>query len=72
MDGVVTKHAHAKRDLIEHYVYLAEQAGSETAERFLVHADETFSELALHPEMGVALPVLAVTCRAAQMAGERV
>jgi len=53
--AAVHKHAAAKRDLIEHYAYLAENAGLETAERFLVQADESFSDLARHPEMGVEL-----------------
>lgn len=53
--GQVQKRATAKRDLVRHYVYLAEAAGIETAERFLLQADESFSNLALHPEMGVAL-----------------
>jgi hypothetical protein len=28
--------------LVEHYVYLAENAGIETAERFLANADNSF------------------------------
>ncbi|MGD1103948.1 MAG: hypothetical protein ABSA59_18005 [Terriglobia bacterium] len=38
--GQVHKHAAAKRDLVEHFVYLAENAGLETADRFLLQADE--------------------------------
>ena len=39
----VHKRASAKRDLVEQYVYLAEHAGVETAERFLANAGESFS-----------------------------
>ena len=51
----VHKRAAAKRDLIEHFVYLVENAGMETAERFLVEADGSFQDLAVHPSMGIAL-----------------
>jgi toxin ParE1/3/4 len=53
----VQKRATAKRDLVQHYVYLAETAGIETAERFLLQADASFADLAIHPGMGVALTV---------------
>ena len=53
--ATVYKRASAKRDLIEDYVYLAGHAGIETAERFLSSADESFSDLARHPGMGIAL-----------------
>ena len=53
--ATVYKMASAKRDLVEHFVYLAEQAGIETAERFLSNADNGFGDLARHPQMGVAL-----------------
>ena len=52
---MVHKRASAKRDLVEAYVYLAEHAGIETAERFLSSADESFRDLASHPGMGTAL-----------------
>lgn len=42
----VYKRAAAKRDLVENYVYLAEHAGIETAERFLSSANESFNDLA--------------------------
>jgi toxin ParE1/3/4 len=51
----VKKRAVAKRDLVHHYVYLAENANLETAERFLRQADESFTDLARHPEMGAPL-----------------
>jgi toxin ParE1/3/4 len=53
--AAVHQRASAKRDLVEHFVYLAEHAGIETAERYLSNADESFSELSRHPGMGVAL-----------------
>ncbi|MGH9648497.1 MAG: type II toxin-antitoxin system RelE/ParE family toxin [Bryobacteraceae bacterium] len=51
----VHKRASAKRDLAAHYVYLAEQAGIETAERFLQDADKSFADLSMNPQMGIAL-----------------
>ena len=51
----VYRRASAKRDLVEDYVYLAEHAGIETAERFLSSALESFEDLAKHPHIGVAL-----------------
>lgn len=55
MPAQVHKRAAAKRDLVEHYVYLAEHAGMETAERFLLRAEESFAALARYPAIGVAL-----------------
>ena len=51
----VHKRATAKRDLVHHYVYLAESANVETADRFLLQADASFADLARHPEMGAPL-----------------
>jgi len=62
----VYKRAAARRDLVEHYVYLAENAGEDTADRFLRQADATFTLLLEQPEIGVAL-----TLRAPQLAGLR-
>jgi toxin ParE1/3/4 len=45
----------ARRDLIEHFLYLAEEAGIETAERFLAQAEASFKQLAEHPKMGSPL-----------------
>ena len=42
----------ARRDLIEHYVYLEEHAGEAIADRFLVNAEETFHQLAQDPAIG--------------------
>ena len=36
----------ARRDLVEHFVYLAENAGLDVAERFLSNAEATFGDLA--------------------------
>jgi toxin ParE1/3/4 len=51
----VHKRATAKHDLIGHYVYLAENADMETADRFLLEADASFTDLARNPKMGAAL-----------------
>jgi toxin ParE1/3/4 len=51
----VFKRAAAIRDLVEHYVYLEEQAGEAVAERFLANAESSFVALSEHPEMGAAL-----------------
>jgi toxin ParE1/3/4 len=47
-------------------VYLAENAGIETAERFLLNADKSFGDLSRHPGMGVALSL-----RSPKLAGLR-
>jgi len=62
----VRKRASAKRDLVEQYVYLAEHAGVETAERFLANAGESFSDLSRNPEMGAPL-----SWRSPELAGLR-
>jgi len=51
----VFKRAAARRDLVEHYVYLAENAGEALADRFLTCAEASFVSLSEHPEMGAAL-----------------
>ena len=40
----VTKREAAQRDLVEHFVYLAEEAGLDVAERFLTDAEASFNE----------------------------
>ena len=59
----VHKRAGAKRDLIAHYVYLAEEADIETAERFLRSANESFEDLSKYagmgPELSTRSPALA-------------
>ena len=51
----VTQRESARRDLVEHFVYLAENAGVEVAERFLRRAETTFADLARQPMMGAPL-----------------
>ena len=51
----VFQHEAARRDLIEHFVYLAENAGLDTADRFLANADASFRDLAGQPMMGALL-----------------
>ncbi len=47
----VTKRAAARRDLVEHFVYLAENAGLDVADRFLSRAEASFADLARDPMM---------------------
>ena len=42
----------ARRELIEHYVYLAENAGAAVADRFLERAQESFSQILEQPLIG--------------------
>lgn len=51
----VYQRATARRDLLEHFEYLAENAGLDTAERFLAHAEASFDDLAEQPKMGAPL-----------------
>ena len=51
----VLQRAAARRDLVEHYVYLAEKGGGTVADRFLIQAEATYAELVEHPEMGSPL-----------------
>ena len=51
----IHQHATARRDLVEHFVYLAENAGLVTAERFLTSAEASFNDLAGQPMIGVPL-----------------
>lgn len=48
----VFKRPAARRDLIAHYVYLAENAGEEAADRFLLNAQLSFEDLAAQPAIG--------------------
>ena len=45
----------ARRDLVEHFVYLAENAGLDVADRFLSNAEATFGDLAQQPRIGAPL-----------------
>ena len=51
----VTQREAARRDLAEHFVYLAESAGLDLAERFLSNAEASFADLARQPMMGSSL-----------------
>ena len=62
----VYQRASARHDLVEHFVYLAQNAGLEAAERFLANAQVSFNELAMQPYIGVAL-----TLRRPELAGMR-
>ena len=63
---LITKRATAQRDLIAHYVYLAENANGEIADRFLANAEATFSALCQRPFIGAPL-----TLRHPDLAGMR-
>lgn len=52
---VVTKRATARRDLIEHFVYLAENASIDVADSFLANAEASFNVLGQQPLMGTPL-----------------
>ncbi|MEK7760850.1 MAG: type II toxin-antitoxin system RelE/ParE family toxin [Nitrospirota bacterium] len=47
--------AAVRRDLVEQFVYLSEQAGLDTAERFLLNAEASFNDLARQPMIGAPL-----------------
>jgi toxin ParE1/3/4 len=51
----VYQHAAARRDLVEQFVYLAEEAGVDTAERFLTNAEASFDDLSRQPMIGAPL-----------------
>lgn len=53
----IFQHQTARRDLVGHFVYLAENVGMAVAERFLVSANASFAQLAEHPDIGALLPV---------------
>jgi toxin ParE1/3/4 len=48
----VALRASARRDLIEHFTFLAEQAGIDVADRFLAAAWSSFKKLAQQPRSG--------------------
>ncbi len=50
----VLKREAARRDLIQQWVWYAENAGIEVADRFLRAADLTLDLLSTHPECGAA------------------
>lgn len=51
----VTQREAVRRDLVEHFVYLAENAGLDLAERFLTNAEASFNDLAQQPRIGAPL-----------------
>ena len=51
----VSQREAARRDIVEHFVYLAEEAGLDAAERFLTNAEASFNDLAQQPQMGAPL-----------------
>ena len=62
----IFQHEAARRDLTDHFVYLAENAGLEIAERFLTNAAASFDVLAVQPMIGAPL-----TLRHPELAGMR-
>lgn len=54
MAGVFQRPA-ARRDLIEHYVFLADNGGETVADRFLTRAQESFTQILEQPLMGSPL-----------------
>ncbi len=48
----ITQRGAARRDLIEHFVYLAEHSGLDVAERFLSQAEGSFNDRARQPLRG--------------------
>jgi len=53
--SVVRQREAARRDLVEQFVYLAENASLDTADRFLSNAQASFADLARQPGMGAPL-----------------
>lgn len=51
----IHQRASARRDLVEHFVFLADNAGLDTAERFLANAQASFNDLAGQPMIGAPL-----------------
>ena len=45
----------ARRDLVEHYAYLYDNASEAVADRFLRRAESSFADLARQPMMGAPL-----------------
>jgi toxin ParE1/3/4 len=64
--GKVFRRPAARRDLIAHYAYLAENAGEAVADRFLSQAEASFDDLNKQPKMGAPL-----TLRRAELDGLR-
>ncbi|MBF0138334.1 MAG: type II toxin-antitoxin system RelE/ParE family toxin [Magnetococcales bacterium] len=55
MKSKIYQHERARRDIIEHFVYLSENAGFVVAERFLTNTEVSFNEMAFNPLIGSPL-----------------
>lgn len=55
--GRVLRREAAKRDLMQQWVWYAENASFEVADRFLKAADDTLNLLSFQPDLGTAFPV---------------
>jgi toxin ParE1/3/4 len=53
----VLKREAAKRDLIQQWIWYAENGGTEVADRFLGAAESTLNWLAMYPRSGVSVVV---------------
>lgn len=53
--GQVYRRPAARRDLVDHYRYLAENAGEAVADRFLSQAEASFDDLLRQPKVGAPL-----------------
>ena len=53
--GRIYRRPAARRDLIAHYRYLAENAGEAISDRFLSQAEASFDDLLKQPKMGAPL-----------------
>lgn len=51
----ILKRSAAQRDLVAHFMYLAENASVSVADRFLTCVDTSIQQLAQHPQMGRAV-----------------
>ena len=51
----IHQHEAARRDLVQHFVYLAENADIAVADRFLANAKTSFKQLAKRPLIGSPL-----------------
>jgi toxin ParE1/3/4 len=54
MTDLVTQRPRARLDLLEQFVYLAENAGVEVAERYFTAVDETCARLVAQPHSGTS------------------
>lgn len=52
---MLRKRARAQRDFVEYYMRIAEDGGADLADRFFARCEESFNDLARHPDMGTVL-----------------